>query len=61
MSTILGIAALYMAFAAIFYLRLTATATDGLTPVSPKPSRWHRAKRLTAAFLRRVRSAVPKR
>jgi hypothetical protein len=51
---------LYLALAAIFYLRLTATATNGLTPKMEKPSRWHRARHLTKAFLRRVRPSLPK-
>jgi hypothetical protein len=51
---------LYMALAAIFYLRLTATATDGTAPKITLPSNWHRARRLTKAFVRRVRTALPK-
>ncbi len=51
---------LYMAVAALFYLRLTATATNGIVPKLAKPSRWHRARHLTKALGRRVRPALPK-
>ena len=51
---------LYMALAALFYLRLTATAaTDAAVPIN-KPSSWHRARRLTKTFLRRSRLGLPK-
>ena len=52
---------LYMALAALFYLRLTATAaTDMAAPKINKPSSWHRARRLPQTFLRRSRPALPK-
>lgn len=50
----------YLALAVLFYARLTATATDGRALQVPKPLRWHRARHLTAAFLRRVRSGTRK-
>ncbi len=60
MGTLLGLMGAYMAFAALFYLRLTATATSGLVSKIEKPSHWHRARHLTKSFLRRVRSSPPK-
>ncbi len=47
----------YMALAVVFYARLTATATDGLTPCIEKPSHWHRARRRAKDLVRRVRDA----
>jgi len=61
MGTLLGVTGAYVAVAALFYLRLTATATSGLVPKMEKPSRWHRARHLTKSFLRRVRPSLPKR
>lgn len=46
---------LYLALAAIFYLRLTATATDGMSPPNIRPSHWHRARRRAKELVRRVR------
>ena len=50
-------AGLYLALAAIFYARLTATATDGISLPVHKPSHWHRAQRRVGELVRRVRSA----
>lgn len=55
MGTAVIVLGVYMALAALFYARLTATATDGLTPAIHKPSRWHRAKRRTGELVRRMR------
>ncbi len=60
MGTLLGWTGAYVAVAALFYLRLTATATSGYLPRTEKPSHWHRARRLTRSFLRRVRPSLPK-
>ena len=58
---ILMIVVLYMAAAALFYLRLTATASGMAVPKQLKPSHWHRARHTTKVFLRRVRLSPPKR
>ena len=58
--TILGWTGAYIVVAALFYLRLTATAASGYLPKTEKPSHWHRARHLTKSFLRRVRSATHK-
>ena len=56
-----GIAGIYLAVAAVFYLRLASTATaDGAAPKLVRHPNWHRAKRLTKSFLRRVRPSLPK-
>ena len=55
MGTAVIVLGVYMALAVLFYARLTATATDGLTPTIQKPSRWHRAKRRAKDLVRRVR------
>lgn len=60
MGTLLGWTGAYVAVAALFYLRLTATATSGLVPKMEKPSHWHRARHLTKSFLRRARLSSPK-
>lgn len=56
MGTAVGLG-LYLALAAIFYLRLTATATDGISLPSVKPSHWHRVRRRAKELVRRVRAA----
>ena len=56
MGTAVGLG-LYLALAAIFYLRLTATATDGMSLPVSKPSHWHRARRQVKEMVRRVRPA----
>ena len=53
MGTAVGVG-LYLALAAIFYVRLTATATDGISLPLHKPSHWHRARR-AGELVRRVR------
>ena len=55
MGTAVIVLSVYMALAALFYVRLTATATDELTPTIQKPSRWHRAKRRAKELIRRIR------
>ena len=58
---ILALICIYLACAAIFYLRLTATATDVPAPPRPeKPSGWHRARRLTQSVMRRIRALPPR-
>ena len=57
---ILMIVVLYMAAAALFYMRLTATASGMAVPKQKKSSHWHRARHTTTAFLRRVRPSLPK-
>ena len=59
MGTAVGLG-LYLALAVIFYARLTATATDGMSLPVQRPSHWHRARHTTKAFLRRVRLSPPK-
>lgn len=59
MGTAVGLG-LYLVLAAIFYLRLTATATDGLSLPNTKPSHWHRARRRVKDLVRRVRPASKK-
>ena len=56
----LAFLSLYLAAAALFYLRLAATAADGAVPKINKPSNWHRTRRLTKAFVRRVRPSLPR-
>ena len=56
MGTAVG-AGLYLALAVIFYARLTATATDGLSLPAQRPSQWHRARRRVKELVRRVRPA----
>lgn len=56
MGTAVGLG-LYLALAAIFYARLTATATDGMRLPVQKPSHWHRARRRVKELVRRVRPA----
>ena len=60
MGTLLGWTGAYVAVAALFYLRLTATATSRYLPKTEKPSHWHRARYMTKSFLRRVRPASHK-
>ena len=55
----LTMAGLYAAVAALFYLRLTATATGELAP-KLEHSHWHRARRMTKSLGRRVRPAAHK-
>lgn len=55
MGTAVIVLGVYMALGALFYARLTATATDGLTPTIREPSRWHRAKRRAKELARRMR------
>lgn len=55
MGTAVIILGVYMTLAVLFYMRLAATATDGLTPAIQKPSRWHRAKRRAKELVRRLR------
>ncbi len=45
----------YLALAALFYARLTATATDGMSLPVSKPLHWHRARRRVKEMVRRVR------
>jgi len=54
MGTAVGVG-LYLALAAIFYLRLTATATDGMSLPVQRMSHWHRARRQVKKLARRVR------
>lgn len=56
MGTAVGLG-LYLALAAIFYLRLTATATDGMSLPVSNLSHWHRARRQAKEMVRRVRPA----
>ena len=56
MGTAVGVG-LYLALAAIFYVRLTAAATDGISLPLHKPSHWHRARRRVKELVRRVRPA----
>lgn len=56
MGTAVGLG-LYLALAVIFYARLTATATDGVSLRMHKPSHWHRARRQVKELVRRVRLA----
>ena len=56
----LGFFGLYLGLAALFYLRLTATAAALAAPKMSKPPIWHRTRRLTKSFLRRVRPSLPK-
>lgn len=54
MGTAVGLG-LYLALAVIFYARLTATATDGMSLPAQMPSHWHRARRRVKELVRRVR------
>ena len=46
----------YLALAAIFYVVLTATATDTSIPAIVRHPKWHRARKVKAAhLLRRIR------
>ncbi|MGI4790872.1 MAG: hypothetical protein ACRYFS_18730 [Janthinobacterium lividum] len=56
----LGFLGVYLALAAIFYIRLTATATNIAAPKIKQHFHWHRARHLTESFLRRVRPSLPK-
>ena len=56
MGIVVGVG-LYLALAAIFYARLTATATDGMSLPLQRPSHWHRARRQVGELVRRVRPA----
>ena len=60
MGTTLGFLSAYVAAAAIFYLRLTATATNGVAVKTEKTPRWHRARHLTKDFVRRMRPSLRK-
>ena len=60
MGTFLGWTGVYVAAAALFYLRLTTNAASEFVPKMDKPSHWHRARHLTESFGRRVRPALPK-
>ena len=60
MGTTLGFLSAYVAAAAIFYLRLTATASNGMVPKVEKHSHWHRARHLTKDFMRRMRPSLRK-
>ncbi len=59
MGTAVGVC-LYLALAAIFYARLTATATDGMSLPNTRPAHWHRVRRRVKEFVRRVRPASHK-
>ncbi len=59
MGTAVGLG-LYLALAAIFYVRLTATATDGLSLPVQRLSHWHRTRRRAKELVRRVRPATRK-
>ena len=51
----------YLGFAALFYLALAMTAARA-TDLGPAPRpKWQRAKRMTQAVLRRVRSGLASR
>lgn len=53
----------YLALAAAFYIRLTATATTAIQPRPAPPSRWHRVRVLKAGVVRRLQAGLrpPKR
>ncbi len=57
MGTAVIVLGIYMALAVLFYARLTATATDGLSPRVDKPPVWHRARRRAKEAVRRMRPA----
>ena len=61
MATAVIFLGVYVALAALFYTRLTATASDGLRLPAMKPSHWHRAKRRVTELMRRVRTGTRKR
>lgn len=54
---------IYLALAAAFYSRLTATAADMSLPLPVRRSRWHRARVLKAGVVRRLQAGLrlPKR
>ena len=59
---VLSIIGIYLALAVLFYLALTATATDASIPSQPQRPRWQRARHVKERALRRLLSLrLPRR